>query len=286
MEFLESTKTDLCQWLSTGAQYIIDKCEDILSVKQGKAVCNQDTDEKKINMLLKCIMERGEKTCEEFLEILKKEQKHYPSLQQHFSKNMDGPTVYADCNSIVDTRKVTNVQVKKDLNMNATVQAGEMNPSGVNHSQLPQCADMVATNSSFIFASEVSNCTIDGDFNMSLRQAPPPNAPQCPGPSESKESKLTSTCSIADIPGFLKRNRVILISRVKNVKAIVDTMQSTVYPDELAANVNAQSTTQEMMRLILDTVTSTGAMKALIKALHLHQKDVMDDLMRDSNNTH
>uniref|UniRef100_A0A8K9UXJ0 CARD domain-containing protein n=1 Tax=Oncorhynchus mykiss TaxID=8022 RepID=A0A8K9UXJ0_ONCMY len=80
----------------------------------------------------------------------------------------------------------------------------------------------------------------------------------------------------------LKKNRTALVSQVKNVKAIVDDLQSGGCHDEMAANVNAQLTPQEMMRKLLDSATSTGAANALIQALLTHQKDVMDDLIAEN----
>ncbi|XP_041726228.1 uncharacterized protein LOC121556385 isoform X1 [Coregonus clupeaformis] len=280
MEFLMSYKKDLCKWLSMkDAKYIIDKCENILTAKQDKAIGKQKTDAGKISLLLETFIEMEDSKCEEFLKILKEEQTHYPGLQQHFNKRTQAsssPTVYAECNSTVDTRKVTNVRGIKDLDMHVNIQAGSGNPSGMNLSQTTPHAEMVATNHSHIFASEISNCTIDGNLNMSVLQTP---APQCPGPSQPKNMPFSaSIASISDKHGFLKIYRTALVSRVKNVKAIVDDLQSGGYHDEMAATVNAQLTPQEMMRKLLDSATSTGAAEALIQALFNHQKDVMDDL--------
>ncbi|KAM9484942.1 uncharacterized protein ACWYII_005450 isoform 5-T7 [Salvelinus alpinus] len=236
MEFLKSHKEDLCKWLSTmDAEFIIDKCEDILTAKQEKAIRNQKTDEGKIRLLLETFIKMDDSTCQDFLKILKEEQTHYPGLQQHFSKSTQAsssPTVYADCSSTVDTRKVTNVRGIKDLDMHVTVQAGSGNPSG---------------------------------------------------PSRPKNMTYSpSISSISDKCGFLKRNRTALVSQVKNVKAIVDDLQSGHFHDEMAAIVNAQLTPQEMMRKLLDSATSTGAVNALIQALLTHQKDVMDDLIAEN----
>ncbi|XP_020317505.1 uncharacterized protein LOC109871088 isoform X2 [Oncorhynchus kisutch] len=287
MEFLKSYKEDLCKWLSTmDAEFIIDKCDNLLTAKQDKAIRNQKTDPGKISLLLETFIEMEESTCQNFLKLLKKEQTHYPGLQQHFSKSTQAsssPKVYADCNSTVDTRKVTNVRGIKDLDMHVTVQAGSGNRSGMNVSQPPPHAEVVATKHSHIFASEISNCTIDGNLNMSVMQAPAPQAPQCPGPSQPKNMTYSpSISSISDKRGFLKRNRTALVSQVKNVKAIVDDLQSGGCHDEMAAIVNAQLTPQEMMRKLLDSATSTGAANALIQALLTHQKDVMDDLIAEN----
>ncbi|XP_029492642.1 uncharacterized protein LOC115110807 [Oncorhynchus nerka] len=287
MEFLKSYKEDLCKWLSTkDAEFIIEKCDDLLTAKQDKGIRNQKTDPEKISLLLETVIEMEERTCQDFLKILKEEQTHYPGLQQHFSKRTQAsvsPTVYADCNSTVDTRKVTNVRGIKDLDMHVTVQAGSRNRSGMNVSQPHPHAEVVATEHSHIFASEISNCTIDGNLNMSVMQVPAPQAPQCPGPSQPKNMTYSpSISSISDKRGFLKRNRTALVSQVKNVKAIVDDLQSGGCHDEMAANVNAQLTPQEMMRKLLDSATSTGAANALIQALLTHQKDVMDDLIAEN----
>ncbi|XP_024244897.1 uncharacterized protein LOC112225308 isoform X1 [Oncorhynchus tshawytscha] len=196
MEFLKSYKEDLCKWLSTmDAEFIIDKCDDLLTAKQDKAIRNQKTDPGKISLLLETFIEMEESTCQDFLKILKDEQTHYPGLQQHFSKSTQAsssPKVYADCNSTVDTRKVTNVRGIKDLDMHVTVQAGSGNRSGMNVSQPPPHAEVVATKHSHIFASEISNCTIDGNLNMSVMQVPAPQASQCPVPPQQTEDVSSS----------------------------------------------------------------------------------------------
>lgn len=177
------------------AEFIIDKCEDILTAKQDKAIRNQKTDPGKISLLLETFIEMEESTCQDFLKILKKEQTHYPGLQQHFSKSTQAsssPTVYADCNSTVDTRKVTNVRGIKDLDMHVIVQAGSGNRSGMNVSQPPPHAEVVATEHSHVFASEISNCTIDGNLNMSVMQVPAPQASQCPVPPQQTEDVSSS----------------------------------------------------------------------------------------------
>ena len=56
-----------------------------------------------------------------------------------------------------------------------------MSLSGMNVSQPPPHAEVVATEHSHVFASEISNCTIDGNLNMSVMQVPAPQASQCPG---------------------------------------------------------------------------------------------------------
>lgn len=198
MEFLKSHKEDLRKWLSAmDALYIIAKCEDILTAKQDKDIRNQETDDRKISRLLETFIEMEDSKCQDFLKILKEEQTHYPGLKQHFIKSTQAsssPTVHADCNSTVDTRKVTNVRGIKDLDMHVTVQAGSGNPSGMIGSQPPPCADMVATKHSHIFASAISNCTIDGNLNMSVMQAPAPQAPapQCPVPPKQTEDVSSS----------------------------------------------------------------------------------------------
>ncbi|XP_020316936.2 uncharacterized protein LOC109870722 [Oncorhynchus kisutch] len=138
-------------------------------------------------LLLDEIMKKGEVACEAFNEILQKEKAHYPGLQQHFSKNTQvssSPTVYADCNSTVDSRIVTSNRIKKDLIIHKTIQAGGVNPSGVNLSQPPSNANVVALNNSHISADMIMDCDIDGSLNLSSTQAPPPapvhQASQCP----------------------------------------------------------------------------------------------------------
>lgn len=188
MEFLKSKKTELVQCLSTDPEYIIGKCEDIISsFKQGKDVSNQATAAEKIDLLLDEIMKKGEGSCEEFIEILKKEKEHYPGLQKHLKKNTQvssSPTIYADRNSTVDSRIVSRNKIKKDLIMKKTIQAGGVNPSEGNLSQPPPHADLIAINNSHISNEVVTECDIDGNLDMSWTQAPPPapvrQASQCP----------------------------------------------------------------------------------------------------------
>ncbi|XP_041699722.2 uncharacterized protein LOC121536483 isoform X1 [Coregonus clupeaformis] len=225
MEFLKSKKTDLCLWLSKDPEYIIEKCEDILSVKQGKAVSNQATVPAKICLLLDTIMEKGECACVEFHEILKKEQARYPDLQQHFSKCTQvssSPTVYADCNSTVDMRKVTKVRTKKDLIMHKTFQSGGMNLSGSNQGQTQPRADVVATNNSHVSAEVIKDCEVGGNLDMSWTQTPAPapvrQASQCPGPSEPKKTKFTKPPLPLQGPAMRKitENKVDLIDWLRS----------------------------------------------------------------------
>ncbi|KAM9484941.1 uncharacterized protein ACWYII_005450 isoform 4-T6 [Salvelinus alpinus] len=234
MEFLKSHKEDLCKWLSTmDAEFIIDKCEDILTAKQEKAIRNQKTDEGKIRLLLETFIKMDDSTCQDFLKILKEEQTHYPGLQQHFSKSTQAsssPTVYADCSSTVDTRKVTNVRGIKDLDMHVTVQAGSGNPSGMNVSQPPPHAEMVAIKDSHIFASEITNCTIDGNLNMSVMQVPAPQAPQCPVPPKQTEDVSSSQGPAmkmiienkVNLIDWLRADSVFILQHVHSKRIVTD----------------------------------------------------------------
>ncbi|XP_034160267.2 uncharacterized protein LOC113523936 isoform X2 [Pangasianodon hypophthalmus] len=74
---------------------------------------------------------------------------------------------------------------------------------------------------------------------------------------------------------FLRKNRVQLIDRIKNVTEILDHLELS---DEKAAKVRAERTDQEKMRKLLEFTTSTYDAKRLVIALWRCARYVMEDL--------
>ncbi|XP_053536733.1 uncharacterized protein LOC108266428 isoform X2 [Ictalurus punctatus] len=80
---------------------------------------------------------------------------------------------------------------------------------------------------------------------------------------------------------FLRKNRVELIDRVKNVPEILDRLKLS---NEKAAIVRAERTDQERMRKLLEFTTSTHGAKFLVTALWSCASDVMEDLTNTNYN--
>ncbi|XP_075961574.1 uncharacterized protein LOC142964886 [Anarhichas minor] len=81
---------------------------------------------------------------------------------QHWS-----PTVYADSNSVVLAREITNVKAK---NLNCNIETGSdqgSSQTGNAVGQVPQ-ADHTARGGSVIWADKMSGVTLDGDLNFSV----------------------------------------------------------------------------------------------------------------------
>lgn len=78
---------------------------------------------------------------------------------------------------------------------------------------------------------------------------------------------------------FLRKYRVELINRIKNVTEIVDHLK---LGDEQAARVRAERTEQEKMRTLLEFTTSKSAAEDLVLGLWRCASDIMKDLT-DSN---
>ncbi|KAM6955906.1 uncharacterized protein PEZ65_006396 isoform 1-T2 [Lycodopsis pacificus] len=76
------------------------------------------------------------------------------------------PTVYADSNSVVLAREMTNVKAK---NLNCRIETGDPGSSqtGSAVGQVPQ-ADYTACGGSVIWADTMSGVTLDGDLNFSV----------------------------------------------------------------------------------------------------------------------
>ncbi|KAK9537927.1 hypothetical protein VZT92_005501 [Zoarces viviparus] len=77
------------------------------------------------------------------------------------------PTVYADSNSVVLAKEMTNVKAK-NLNCNIETGSDPGSSQSVNAvGQLPQ-ADYTARGNSVIWADKISGVTLDGDLNISV----------------------------------------------------------------------------------------------------------------------
>uniref|UniRef100_A0A672IDI3 CARD domain-containing protein n=1 Tax=Salarias fasciatus TaxID=181472 RepID=A0A672IDI3_SALFA len=85
MERLKSEQSRLRAWLSEDPDHIVDQCGDILSMNQCKEVQKQTSASEKIRVLLEIIINKGEGTCQSFIDILELNRDHYRDLQQFFS---------------------------------------------------------------------------------------------------------------------------------------------------------------------------------------------------------
>ncbi|KAK2849657.1 hypothetical protein Q7C36_008440 [Tachysurus vachellii] len=81
---------------------------------------------------------------------------------------------------------------------------------------------------------------------------------------------------------FLKKKGVQLINRIKYVTEIVDHLDLT---EEQAANVRAEKTEHQKMRMLLDYIRSTSAAENLVLSLWQCASDVMKDLIDECEHT-
>lgn len=173
MDTLKSMQDNLCTWLSSKPDYIIEQCGNILTMNQFKEIKNQSNAEEKIRVLLRIIIEKGEDTCQRFCEVLKEHQAHYQQLQHFFNTpGSHGPKVFADSNSVVTTREIKNVKAKSLSVKIDRVNSGGYSPSGIPVGQVPQ-ADYTALGGSIICADKISDITtLDNvDFSVTMHNS-------------------------------------------------------------------------------------------------------------------
>ncbi|KAM7380841.1 hypothetical protein PAMP_004113 [Pampus punctatissimus] len=177
MDTLLSDVDKLCMWLSSDPDYILDQCGDILTRNEYKEVEKQRSALDKMETLLK-IMQKGEDKAQSFLEILRQHQAHYTQLQQFFKASAEGssaPSQFADDNSVITTREMTNTKAKSISMKIETVSHPGSGSSGNVAGQILQ-ADFAALGRSVICADKISNCTIDGNIDLSVTVKPAPHA--------------------------------------------------------------------------------------------------------------
>ncbi|XP_038138851.1 uncharacterized protein LOC119782120 [Cyprinodon tularosa] len=177
MERLKSYQDQLTGWLSADTEHILNKSGDILSVNEYKDIIKKPSEEQMI-CLLRTIIEKGEETCEKFTEILKKNQDHYHQLKEFFScslKDSAVPTMFADGNSVITQRKLSNIKAKS-LKLNVeTVSSATGKSSG---NTIPG-ANYTATDGSVIFADQLEGVSVDTiDFSVNIKQSRDPAALQ------------------------------------------------------------------------------------------------------------
>lgn len=87
---LNSQLNRLCVWLSSDPEYILEHCGDILSVNEYKKVIKQSSGSEQMRELLEIIIQKGEGTCQNFIDTLRKHQGHFPQLKQFFVTEAEG----------------------------------------------------------------------------------------------------------------------------------------------------------------------------------------------------
>ncbi|XP_026231572.1 uncharacterized protein LOC113172764 [Anabas testudineus] len=169
-DMLNAVKDRLWQWLSSDPGFILNHCERILFMNEYREIERQSSALEKMQLLLKIIIEKGDDSCQSFVDILRIHQAHYWQLQQFFKPNTQGsssPTVVADGGSVVTAREMENIRAKS-INMKIeTVSGAGGSQCGNSTGQNPQ-ADYIATGGSVICADKICNTSTDGDFNLSV----------------------------------------------------------------------------------------------------------------------
>ncbi|KAL7384997.1 hypothetical protein ABVT39_013214 [Epinephelus coioides] len=174
MDKLESAQHNLCMWLSSDPDYILEKCGNILLMTEFREVQRQSSALDKMKVLLKIIMQKGGDTPQHFLDILKQHQSHYQHVPQLFNPNTEGsptPTVFADGSSAVTARTMKNIKAK-NINMRIeTVSNAGSRPTGTTVGQVPG-ADYTACDSSIICCDTMTDIEVDGELNLSASVKP------------------------------------------------------------------------------------------------------------------
>ncbi|XP_033473436.2 uncharacterized protein LOC117251341 isoform X1 [Epinephelus lanceolatus] len=174
MDKLESAQHNLCMWLSSDPDYILEKCGDILSMNEFREVQRQSSALDKMKVLLKIIMQKGGDTPQYFLDILKQHQSHYQHVPQLFNPNTESsptPTVFADGSSVVTARTMKNIKAKKINIRVETVSNAGSRPTATTVGQVPG-ADYTACDSSIICGDTMTDIEVDGELNLSASVTP------------------------------------------------------------------------------------------------------------------
>ncbi|CAI5656759.1 unnamed protein product [Oreochromis niloticus] len=149
-EFLSTKATDklnsqlnrLCVWLSSDPEYILEHCGDILSVNEYKKVIKQSSGSEQIRELLEIIIQKGEDTCQNFIDTLRKHRRHFPQLKQFFVTEAEGNTkpqadLAASGGSVVCADQISGVHVDGGINFSVCVNAPQENTGMVEDTQPP-----------------------------------------------------------------------------------------------------------------------------------------------------
>ncbi|XP_066544144.1 NACHT, LRR and PYD domains-containing protein 1b allele 3 [Amia ocellicauda] len=286
MEILNSCRSDLCEWLSADPSFIIEKAEDILTVKDNKEIAHLSCNKEKMTRLLDIIIRKGENQCRDFLTLLSDVQDHYPQLKKLFSTNREGSisqSVHADGGSnvvapIITSCKVTDMSVNIQSSTSSRLNNRQPTPSAVgakysSKSKPGICSTIVACNGSNAVAPLIQGSDISG-LNIHINQSPAAAQP------DSSKNVKEATASVKDKMEFLKTSLDKLVQKVTNVDPIIDQVSVSGFPAEAVANIRAQTTSQKKMRQILDYTRSTKAAEVVFSALLDHEPDVMEDIMK------
>lgn len=183
-EFLSTKATDklnsqlnrLCVWLSSDPEYILEHCGDILSVNEYKKVIKQSSGSEQMRELLEIIIQKGENTCQNFIDTLRKHQGHFSQLKQFFVTEAEvpgssTPSMFADGSSVVSCREITNTTAKNiSINIQTVSQPADSSLSG----NIKPQADLTASGGGVICADKISGVHVDECINFSVSV----NAPQ------------------------------------------------------------------------------------------------------------
>ncbi|XP_076731407.1 uncharacterized protein LOC101472163 isoform X2 [Maylandia zebra] len=216
-EFLSTKATDklnsqlnrLCVWLSSDPEYILAHCGDILSVNEYKKVIKQSSGSEQMRELLEIIIQKGEDTCQNFIDTLRKHQGHFPQLKQFFVTEAEvpgssTPSMFADGSSVVSCREITNTTAKNiSINIQTVSQPADSSLSG----NIKPQADLTASGGGVICADKISGVHVDECINFSVSvNAPQENTedtqppPEGPAVRKIKEHKVELiNCLMGDV---------------------------------------------------------------------------------------
>ncbi|XP_058888164.1 uncharacterized protein LOC117401517 isoform X4 [Acipenser ruthenus] len=295
MDILKSSREDLCKWLSD--LFILEKVDDMITVKKSKEIQKQSGNEKKIDCLLEFIVEKEER-CKEFLEILRTVQDRYPQLQRLFGESGKGHVyhcVQVDGGSNAIAPCIMS-SVVSDLNMPVNIKTSSvcssskpMPPSsadeGNSKGQHGRHFKVHATNGSNVVAPVIMSGKVFGinmpiNINQSTTSSRSGGTCTTSGP-EKIISIEEADALVPDKMAFLKASLPSLVQKVKNVGPLIDQISVNGFSDEMVSNIRSVQPEAKQMRKILEYTTTKSVASKVFSALLENEPYVMKELVED-----
>ncbi|XP_033858184.3 uncharacterized protein LOC117401517 isoform X1 [Acipenser ruthenus] len=312
MDILKSSREDLCKWLSD--LFILEKVDDMITVKKSKEIQKQSGNEKKIDCLLEFIVEKEER-CKEFLEILRTVQDRYPQLQRLFGESGKGHVyhcVQVDGGSNAIAPCIMS-SVVSDLNMPVNIKTSSVcssskpmppSPTADCNAKQKRTADEAAsadegnskgqhgrhfkvhaTNGSNVVAPVIMSGKVFGinmpiNINQSTTSSRSGGTCTTSGP-EKIISIEEADALVPDKMAFLKASLPSLVQKVKNVGPLIDQISVNGFSDEMVSNIRSVQPEAKQMRKILEYTTTKSVASKVFSALLENEPYVMKELVED-----
>ncbi|XP_028847984.1 uncharacterized protein LOC114797316 [Denticeps clupeoides] len=270
-DFLRSCKATISEQLANKCEDLINKTEDLITIREGKCI-NAKKGEDRMTELLNVILGKEEKDCMSFLNVLR----DFPEFNNAFTSaaQVPGCDIYASGSNVfrpVITDATTD-SIRMDVNIDSS-RGAESGPPSKFHKTVGKCSII---DSNYV-APVIRNTTVNKDINLSFSNVQTQHKRQAQVKQGAVKKSLFP--DIADNLGFLKTHRSALINCVTNVEPILDYLIQHNFNEEMAENVQAERTSQDRMRKILNSTKTTRAAEVLVEALVNLESELMKDLM-------